>query len=51
MALPCGQMFYVGLYRENVKKKIFLSETTRPSALLFGMQYHLVELYQVCFEL
>ena len=50
MALPRGQMFYVGLYRENVKK-IFLSETTRPSALLFGMQHNLVELYQVCFKL
>ena len=34
MALPRGQMFYVGLYREDLKK-IFLSETTRPSALLF----------------
>ena len=29
-------MFYIGLYRENVKK-IFLSETTGPKALIFGM--------------
>ena len=38
-------MFYIGLYRENVK--IFLSEPTRPRALIFGMEYHLVDLYQV----
>ena len=30
-------MFYIGLYRENVKKKMFLSETTRPRALIFGI--------------
>ena len=36
MARPGGQMFYMGLYRENAKK-IFLSETTRPKALIFGM--------------
>ena len=29
-------------------KKIFLSETTRPSALIFGMKHHLVVLNQVC---
>ena len=40
-------MFYIGLYRENVEK-IFLSETTRPRALIFGMYHHLVDLYQVC---
>ena len=28
--------------------KIVLSETTRPGALIVGMQHHLVELYQVC---
>ena len=28
--------------------KIFLSETTRPRALIFGMYYHLVDLYQLC---
>ena len=36
MALPGGNMFYLGLYRENMKKK-FLSETTNPRALIFGM--------------
>ena len=29
-------MFYIGLYRENMKK-IFYSETTGPRALIFGM--------------
>ena len=28
--------------------KIFFSETTGPTALIFGIQYHLVEFYQVC---
>ena len=36
MARPGGHMIYIGLYRENVKK-IFLSETTRPTALIIGM--------------
>ena len=36
MALSQGHMFYIGLYREDVKK-IFLSETTKPRALIFGM--------------
>ena len=41
-------MFYIGvLYRENMKK-ILLSETTRPSWLIFGLWHHLVDLYQVC---
>ena len=35
MALPGGNMFYIGLYRENVKK--ILSETTEPRALIFGI--------------
>ena len=44
-------MFYIGLlYRENMKK-IFLSETTRPSWLIFGLWHHLVDLYQVCSNL
>ena len=47
MARPGGHMFYIGLYREK-HEKIFLSETTRPRALIFGMKYHLVNLYQVC---
>ena len=29
-------------------KKIFLSETIRLRALIFGMLHHLVDLYQVC---
>ena len=33
---PRGQMFYIGLYRE-VQGKIFLSETIRPRALIFGI--------------
>ena len=36
MALPRGHIVYIGLYRENIDK-IFLSETIRPRALLFGM--------------
>ena len=28
--------------------KIFLTETTRPKALIFGMKHHLVSLYQIC---
>ena len=39
-------MFYIGLYREQ-HEQIFLSETTRPRALIFGMENHLVDLYQV----
>ena len=31
-----GHMFYKGLYRENIHN-IFLSETTMPRALIFGM--------------
>ena len=29
-------------------KKIFLSETTMPRALIFGKKHHIVNLYQVC---
>ena len=42
-----GKMFYIGLYREK-HEKIFMSETTMPRALIFGMKHHLVNLYQVC---
>ena len=42
-----GHLFYNGLYWEQ-HEKIFLSDTTRPRALLFGMKHHLVNLYQVC---
>ena len=34
------------VYRENLK--IFLSETARPRALIFGMVHYPVNLYQVC---
>ena len=40
-------MFYIGLYREK-HEKIFLSETIRHRALIFGMYHDLVDLYQVC---
>ena len=46
MAPPQGQMFYIGLYREQ-HERIFLSETTRSRALIFGMLYYLVDLFQV----
>ena len=39
-------MLYIDLYREK-HEKIFLSETTRPRALIFGMKHHLVNFYQV----
>ena len=42
-------MFNIGLHRENMKK-IFLSETTRPRVLIFGINHQQVDLYmyQVC---
>ena len=40
-------MLYTGLNREK-HEKIFLSETIRPRALIFGMKHHLVVFYQVC---
>ena len=43
---PKDHTLYIGLYRENYEK-IFLSETIRPRALIFGMKHHLVDLYQV----
>ena len=39
---------YIGLYIGKNIEKIFLSETIRPRALIFGMKHHLVDLYQVC---
>ena len=47
MTPPRGHMFDIGLYRVK-HETIFLSETTMPRALLFGMKHHLVTLYQVC---
>ena len=35
MAPPRGHIFYIGLYREK-HRKIFLSETIRLRALIFG---------------
>ena len=46
MGLPWGSQVYIGLYRENMKT-IFLSETTRPRALIFDIKQYLVNLYQV----
>ena len=40
-------MLYIGLYREK-HEKIFLSETIRPRALIYGMKLDLLDLYQVC---
>ena len=45
MAPPWGHMCYIGLYREK-DETIFLSETTMPRALIFGMKHYLVNLYQ-----
>ena len=39
-------MLYIGFDTEK-HKIIFLSETIRPRALIFGMKYHLMDLYQV----
>ena len=36
MARSRDHMFYIGLYRENMKK-IVLSDTSRHRALIFGM--------------
>ena len=44
MAVPA---VVIGLYRDKHEKN-FLSETTRPRALIFDMYHHLVDLYQVC---
>ena len=42
MAPPGGHILYIGLYREK-HEKIFLSETTRPRAMIFGMKHQLVD--------
>ena len=44
MAQPQGHVFYIGIYREKYEK-IFLSETIRPKALIFGMKHNLINLY------
>ena len=40
-------MLYIDLYRDK-HEKIFFSETIRPTALIFGMEQHSVDLYQIC---
>ena len=39
-------MLYIGLYGKE--EKIVLPGTRRPILLIFGIQHHLVDLYQVC---
>ena len=43
MALSRGHVLH-----KKKHEKIFLSETIRPRALIFGMSHHLVDVYQVC---
>ena len=45
-----GHIFYIGLYGGGAHdEKIFLSETTRPRALIFDMMQNFqVDLNQVC---
>ena len=40
-------MLHIGLFWDK-HGKIFLSETIRHRALIFGIKHHLVDLYQVC---
>ena len=40
-------MLFIDLYREK-HETIFLSETTRPRALIFGMKHYLVVFYTNC---
>ena len=47
MGTPRGHMFYISLYRVNMKQ-IFLSETRRPRVPILDMQRHLMDLYQDC---
>ena len=47
MALPQGSLVLHWLISGQCEK-IFLSETTRPRALIFGMKHHLVDFNQVC---
>ena len=42
----CFTKAYIG--KHNAIEKLFLSETTMPRALIFGMKHHLVNLCQVC---
>ena len=40
-------MINIGLYSENMKRKSSC-KTTRPRALIFGLNYQLYDLYHVC---
>ena len=43
---PRGHQFhYIVLYSKSLK---IFSETVRPRAQIFGIQHHLVDLYQIC---
>ena len=42
MASPWGCMFYIDVYMENMKKSSW------HGALIFGREYRLVDLFQVC---
>jgi len=42
---PWAYQIYIDLYRKTIK---FFSETTKSRALMFGMYYQLMALYQVC---
>ena len=52
----CGARLYLylifalilTLHRLIKHEKVFLSETTRLRAMIFGLLHHLVDLYQVC---
>ena len=47
MASPSGTRVLHRLI-DGKHEQIFLSETTRHRALIFGMYYHLMYIYQVC---
>ena len=40
-------MRYIGLNREK-REKTFLSKTTKPRTLIFGMKHTPEDLYQIC---
>ena len=42
---PVGHMFYIGLYRDIMKN--VLSDTTKPRALIFGMN-HQLSVFKLC---
>ena len=44
--ISISQMLKIDFRNENFK--IFMFETTRPTALIFGMVHHLADLHHVC---